>query len=443
MVVKKAKDPQFQELGLIYQRFSPSASWRLMCIHDASAPSKQRDYAQEGVLVLLAEDKFSQTSAYEIDGENVSEETFGGKAHVLWSQGSRSKRISYSTSHGETLAAINGMETSSLVSLRIGELISNSKRPTLQELAALQEHGNDALPIDHYTDCRDLFELVTGEKTLPQDKAQRIYTLALKEARLCGRIRWFILIPTQCMTSDALTKPMLSRSLLHLLSAGFVYFANEGKHVIYGRRLPKIEIEDETNLEYEDRKIVQSLFMISASVIPKQFNSLFFMMLCSFLLPTAASSSTASGSSSGCAAHGDGMCTSESESAFQGWSSEFLFLAIAVTNLFTFVFLLCCCCCQWNKTPKNLKLERPKPKEGSNDDISLLHIIKSHEKEIKDLKNALRCRDEEIETLQAQMFCHDVVVTQHGQRWHKTARCSSVQNANAHKVLSACKHCVK
>ena len=443
MVVKKAKDPQFQELGLIYQRFSPRASWRLMCIHDASAPSKQRDYAQEGVLVLLAEDKFSQTSAYEIDGENVSEETFGGKAHVLWSQGSRSKRISYSTSHGETLAAINGMETSSLVSLRIGELISNSKRPTLQELAALQEHGNDALPIDHYTDCRDLFELVTGEKTLPQDKAQRIYTLALKEARLCGRIRWFILIPTQCMTSDALTKPMLSRSLLHLLSAGFVYFANEGKHVIYGRRLPKIEIEDETNLEYEDRKIVQSLFMISASVIPKQFNSLFFMMLCSFLLPTAASSSTASGSSSGCAAHGDGMCTSESESAFQGWSSEFLFLAIAVTNLFTFVFLLCCCCCQWNKTPKNLKLERPKPKEGSSDDISLLHIIKSHEKEIKDLKNALRCRDEEIETLQAQMFCHDVVVTQHGQRWHKTARCSSVQNANAHKVLSACKHCVK
>ena len=71
-----------------------------MCIRDASAPSKQRDYAQEGVPLLLAEiaeDTFSQTS-YEIDDENVSEETFGGKAHVLWSQGSRSKRISFSTS---------------------------------------------------------------------------------------------------------------------------------------------------------------------------------------------------------------------------------------------------------------------------------------------------------------------------------------------------------
>eukprot|EP00435_Cladocopium_sp_Y103_P048511 s541_g14.t1 len=434
MVVKKAKDPQFQELGLVYQRFSPNASWRLMCIHDASAPSKQRDYAQEGVLVLLAEDKFFQTSAYEIDGENVSEETFGGKAHVLWSQGSRAKRISYSTSHGETLAAINGMETSSLVSLRIGELISKSKRPTLQELAALQEHGNEELPIDHYTDCRDLFELVTGEKTLPQDKAQRIYTLALKEARLCGRIRWFILIPTQCMTSDALTKPMFSRSLLHLLSAGFVYFANEGKHLIFGRRLPKMDIEDETNLEYEDRKIVQALFLTSVSLMPKQFKPLFLTMLCSFLLPTATSSSTASGSGSSCAANGDGTCASESESTFQGWSSEFLILAIAVTNLFTFVLLLCCCCCQKkNKTPKNLKLERPKPKDG-NSDFSLLQLIQSHEKEIKDLKNTLRCRDEEIESLQAQMFSHDVVVTQTGHRWHKTAKCSSVQNANAHKV---------
>ena len=59
------------------------------------------------------------------------------------------------------------METSSLVSLRIGELISESKRPMLQELAELQEHGNDDLPTDHYTDSRDLFELVTGEKILP------------------------------------------------------------------------------------------------------------------------------------------------------------------------------------------------------------------------------------------------------------------------------------
>ena len=139
-----------------------------------------------------------------------SEETFGGRAHVLWSQGSKSKRISYSTSHGETLAAINGMETSSLVSLRISELILPEEKPSLQRLAALQEGGNEELPIDHYTDCRDLFELVTGSNSLPQDRSQRIYILALKEARLCGRIRWFFLIPTQWMTSDPLTKPMHS-----------------------------------------------------------------------------------------------------------------------------------------------------------------------------------------------------------------------------------------
>ena len=58
---------------------------------------------------------------------------------MLWSQGSRSKRISYSTSHGETLAAINGMESASLVALRVSELLLPDGKPSLQQLAALQE----------------------------------------------------------------------------------------------------------------------------------------------------------------------------------------------------------------------------------------------------------------------------------------------------------------
>ena len=98
--------------------------------------------------MLLMEDPFPNLGGYDIDGEKIQEELVGGKAHVLWSQGSKSKRISYSTSHGETLAAINGTETASLVSLRIGELIHPCQKPTLQQLALLQERGCESLPVD-------------------------------------------------------------------------------------------------------------------------------------------------------------------------------------------------------------------------------------------------------------------------------------------------------
>ena len=68
--------------------------------------------------------------------------------------------------------------------------------------------------MDYYGDCRDVFELVTGERTLPQDKGQRMYVLSIKEARLMGKIRMLTLIPTQCMTADSLTKSMIHASML-------------------------------------------------------------------------------------------------------------------------------------------------------------------------------------------------------------------------------------
>ena len=39
-----------------------------------------------------------------------------------------------------------------------------------------------------------------------------------------------ILVPTQSMVADALTKPMVSKQLLHLLSTGCVEFRNENGH---------------------------------------------------------------------------------------------------------------------------------------------------------------------------------------------------------------------
>jgi len=157
------------------------------------------------------------------------------------------------------LAAISGLETASLAALRLAELLSPTRKPSLQQLAALQEAGVPFLPVDSMTDCKDLYALTTGRTALPQDKSQRVYILAHREARLCGRLRWIILVPTQSMVADALTKPMLSKQLLHLLSTGQVIFMNQEGHPLEARRLPPTADFTEDDLLDGDEKWISYL----------------------------------------------------------------------------------------------------------------------------------------------------------------------------------------
>ena len=182
---------------------------------------------------------------------------FAGDAHILFSHGAKAKRTSYSTSHSETLAAISGLETASLVALHLAELWVPTEKPTLLQLAALQEAGAPFLPADAMTDCKDFYSLTTGGSSLPQDLSQRVYILAHREAWLCGRLRWVIFVPTQSMVADALTKPMLSRQLLHLLSTGQVVFRNEDGHPL-GAMPPTTDF-NEDDLEAGDKKWINTM----------------------------------------------------------------------------------------------------------------------------------------------------------------------------------------
>ena len=141
-------------------------------------------------MILLMQDNLNFNSqVHSITGLEVSEEHFAGDAHILFSHGAKAKRTSYSTSHSETLAAISGLETASLVALRLAELLVPTEKPTLLPLAALQEAGAPFLPVDAMTDCKDFYALTTGGSALPQDLSQRVYILAHREARLCGRLQ--------------------------------------------------------------------------------------------------------------------------------------------------------------------------------------------------------------------------------------------------------------
>ena len=223
--VDKAKaDP---DIGLIYRPFKTKHR-RLVLVHDASSASKGRQYAQEGILVMLADDHFAEKTLeahHECDNRDVLHH--GGVMHVLFSHGAKAKRVSYSTSHAETLSMVNGIEASTLVMVRLSEILHFHVSVTVNDLIKIQEENNLKMPVDSYGDCRDLWELITGLRSTPQDRTQRLYVLSIKEARISGRLRQIAIVPTECMTADALTKPMTSPCLLKLMSSGIVQFWNE------------------------------------------------------------------------------------------------------------------------------------------------------------------------------------------------------------------------
>ena len=104
--------------------------------------------------------------------------------------------------------------------LGAGFVLPLYRTPTGKELLEVQESGVYCLPIDDHTDCGDLWELMTGLKGIPQDRHQRLYVLSLRESRMIGTIRRAILVPTDIMAADALTKSMISPQMMELLTTG-------------------------------------------------------------------------------------------------------------------------------------------------------------------------------------------------------------------------------
>lgn len=83
------KAQQDKDLGLHYRHFQ-SKHQRLMLIHDASPASQGRHYAQEGVLVILADDSFhGHELPHEQSCSDQDTEMHGGTAHVLTAYGSK------------------------------------------------------------------------------------------------------------------------------------------------------------------------------------------------------------------------------------------------------------------------------------------------------------------------------------------------------------------
>ena len=118
MVTRAQRDKE----AAIYYRNLDAQHYRIACTHDASAASAAKNYAQEGVIVVLMADYLDVESNHVIATDEFADSRLSGKAQLLHMQSNKAKRVSYSTSHGETLAAINGLECATLVSSRLAEI---------------------------------------------------------------------------------------------------------------------------------------------------------------------------------------------------------------------------------------------------------------------------------------------------------------------------------
>ena len=213
---------------------------RLVSVADCGHATKKSCYPYEGKLVLVMSDTVARAGDTEWISASSSRTLLSGYAHPIFFSARKATRISHSTSHAETLSAVGCVQTSQLVSQRFTEVFSqkllNKRVITPADLLKLQADNVAILPTDHVTDCMDLFELLTNMKGLTSDKSQRIAILALREDRMCGRIRFLFHFPTIAMLADGLTKSGLFPQLMKYVTTGFFIVSVKAESFVRLRR---------------------------------------------------------------------------------------------------------------------------------------------------------------------------------------------------------------
>ena len=231
---------------------------KLFTVGDSSHATRTSAYAQEGCLILLMNDcELIMIPCSSPQYKAILESRSSMSAHciVMAYISHKAKRVSASTSMAETLIAALSRELAQLVAMRVTEIVGHGiqtpfKQQTLLKLLIeIQEKAAWAIPVDRCTDCKDVFELVTGFKGVPQDRYQRVYVMSLREDRIKQAIRRFFWIPTTAMLADCLTKSMISSIMYDLLHFGFWNFENKGLN-------PLVALELQLNADRPETDII-------------------------------------------------------------------------------------------------------------------------------------------------------------------------------------------
>eukprot|EP00959_Pyramimonas_sp_CCMP1952_P082956 1733878-Pyramimonas_sp.AAC.1 len=123
------------------------------------------------------------------------------------------------------------------------------QKDRIRKMMDINTAGAYEIPLDHWTDCEDVFELVAGLKGVPQDKLQRLPIMALREERITTRIRRTLHVPTEIMVADAMTKPGVFRQMMELLTTGYLDMEMVQKNATARRILHRPDTYSESDLE--------------------------------------------------------------------------------------------------------------------------------------------------------------------------------------------------
>ena len=123
-------------------------------------------------------------------------------------------------------------------------------RITAREGTRIQHENLNIVPVDHVTDCMDLFELCCGQRGLSNDKNQRLVIMSLREDRLLGYIRNFWHWPTTIILADGLTKRGVFPQLLRFVTTGHIDVHLRSDQFMRVRHRPDAPvIRDQTEME--------------------------------------------------------------------------------------------------------------------------------------------------------------------------------------------------
>ena len=224
-VIKRLKSPTREHFGIFFCRMNPP--YRVLTVSDASPANKKSNYATEGLISGLGEDRLQRCDTDKDDFLNPdSVHELSGKIHLLQGSSTKSKRVSHSTSHAETNAAARGIPIGQIIQLRLCEpdlrILELPQALTPMRLLEMGDIAHRQIPHDHYIDCMDLWELSCGMRGIPQDKSQRLGILAMREERRSHRLRRLFHVITHFMLADPMTKHVgyVSKSLYELLTSG-------------------------------------------------------------------------------------------------------------------------------------------------------------------------------------------------------------------------------
>ena len=139
--------------GIYYRRMK--GPYRIVVVTGASSANKTSSFATEGIVIGLCPDRLDKIN---VDKHDYLEEHLApqlcGYFHILHATSQKSKRVSHSTSHAETLAAAKGIPLGQIIGLRLTEpeIIHAYiiKRPL--ELQEMLDAGRLPVPVDAWID---------------------------------------------------------------------------------------------------------------------------------------------------------------------------------------------------------------------------------------------------------------------------------------------------